>query len=253
MLKTRGMAAALAVLLIALSPSISAAFEKQDQNQSDERDGHSRNEGRSLSHVPLVLSSKETMRIASIVWMTQTLTYLSLTSFGVDVVSQDRVNLGGLGVLGGLFNPTYGADDFTAQNDIGTVFRAGKDKLAIALKGDLRLEDHRVVIFNTNSEYQVGGHPTIEQVPAEQLAKLGTIPLINQLLLHTIAPNALQLLTSLNQDPPADRVAAQDAGVDLVTHLPALQQLVVGRAYLGPNNTIMVVVRPASVVGDEGF
>lgn len=252
-MRTPHLIAVLLAVALAIGPVGASATQKKDQHEQDRRDGQSRHEGEFLTHVPLVLSSEESLRIASIVMVSQTLTFLSLTSLGVDTVSQDRIGLGGLGVLGGLFNETYGPDDFGAENDVGTVFRASDDKLVIALKGDLKLEDYKVVIFNRDNEYQVRGQPTIEELPAETLAKFGSIPVVSQLMLHTITPNAMDLLTALNMDPAADQASAQDAGVDLLTELPALQDHVVGRAYLGPNNTLMVLVRPALVAGDEGY
>lgn len=242
---------AAALVAVVLAPAGTQATQEKDQH--NERDGQSRHEGEFLHHVPLVLTSDQSLKIARLVLVSQTLTYLSLTTLGVDVVTQDRVGLGNLGVLGGLLQETYGPDDFGAGNDIGTVFRAGDDQLVIALKGDRKLEDYKVVIFNRDNEYQVRGQPTIEQVPPDQLQKFGTIPVISRLMLHTVTPNAMELLTGLNGEPPADRAAAQDAGVDFLAHLPLLQEHVVGRAYLGPENTIMVLVRPALVAGDEDY
>ncbi|MEQ8357542.1 MAG: hypothetical protein RH942_18550 [Kiloniellaceae bacterium] len=242
--------AVLTAAMIAFGPAGVQATPQKDRDQSEDRDGQSRNESQSLSHVPLVLSSEDTMRVATIVMMTQVLTYLTFANLGVDVVSQNRVGLDGLGVISGLFNKTYDSDDFTPANDVGTVFRAGDDKLVIALKGDLKLEDYKVIIFNTDNEYQVRGRPTIDQIPPDNLATLGGIAIVNRLLLHTIAPQGMAFLGNFNVDPTADARTAQDVGVDVATEMPSLQDAVVGRAYLGPNNTILVVVRPASVVGD---
>jgi len=255
MLKRRFTAALLAAALLVQVPGGALATEKgrNDNNeQNEERDGHSRNESQYLNHVPLVLSDQQTMQIAAIIMLTQTLNYLTLTSLGVDVVSQDRIGLGGLGVISGLFSKTYGADDFGAANDVGTVFRAGDDKLVIALKDGLKLQDHKVIIFNTSNEYQVQGNPTIDQIPPENLAALGTVSIFNQLLLHAIAPEGMAFLRNFNVDPEADQRTAQNVGVDVATEMPVLRDHVIGRAYLGPNNTILVVVRPATVVGDEG-
>jgi len=252
MRKSRLVAAFLAVVL-AICPLGVSATQKKNQHEQQDRDGQSRHEGEFLTQVPLVLSSEQSLRIARILLVNQALTYVTLSNLGVDVVSQNRLNLGGLGVLGSLFNETYGPDDFGTANDIGTVFRAGEDKLVIALKGERKLEDYRVVVFNRDNEYQVRGQPTLEEVPPETLAKFGAIPLVTQLMMHSITPNAMDLLTALNLDPAADEVSARDAGVNLLSELPALQDHVVGRAYLGSDNTIMVLVRPALVVGDEGY
>jgi hypothetical protein len=253
MMLKRGMVAALlaAALLVQASGGV-LATQKGNKDHEDDRDGQSRNESEYLNHVPLVLSNEDTLRLASIVILSQTLSYITLASLGVDVVSQDRIGLGGLGVISGLFDKTYNSDDFTAENDVGTVFRAGDDKLMIALKDDLKLADHQVIIFNTNKEFQVRGKPTIDQISPESLTTLGTISIINQLLLHTVAPEGMTLLGNLNVDPAADQRSAQNVGVDVATELPVLRDHVVGRAYLGPNNTILVVVRPATVVGDDG-
>lgn len=253
MFRKRLTVAVLAAVIVVLGTGAAQATLEQDRNQSEQRDGQSRHEGQFLHHVPLVLSTEETRRVAAIVFMMQHLTYMSLANLGVDVVSQDRVGLGGLPIFGGLFNETYDSDDFTEANDVGTVFMAADDKLVVALRNDLKLENLKVIVFNTNNEYQVRGTPTVEQVPPETLAKFGAVPLIHQMLLHTASPEVAGLLGSLKADAEPGPETIRNLGVEVLSQVPTLQQHIIGRAYLGPNDTLMLVVRPASVVGDEKY
>lgn len=252
MLKKRLVAAILAATLLVLGPTGALATQKQqNREQSEQRDGHSRHEGKSLTYVPLVFDQRETMRVVSVVMVAQYLTYLSLMNWGVDVTSQDRVGLGGVPLLGGIFADVYDSDDFTEANDVGTVFHAGDDQLVVALKDNLKLEDYQVIIFNASNQYTVGRSPRIEQVPPEKLAALGVVPIMSQVLLHSAVPEALDLLGNLSADQEPDPALAQNLGVDMLTHMPVLQRHVVGRAYRGPGNTLFLVVRPAIVMGDR--
>lgn len=248
----RSLAAALAAVFLAVAPL--GALATQEQDRRDDRDGHSRYEKGDLRHVPLVLSNQESRRIAAIVMMVRHTTYLGLANLGVKVTSQDRVNLGGLGVLGSLFGETYDSDDFGAHNDAGTVFYDGDDQLFVALKEDVDLEDFRIVIFNADSEYQLRSAPKIEQISPERLAALGGVPVMHQLLTQTLAPETTALLGGLTAEGDQKAEASlQSVGVDVLGQIPTLREHIIGRAYKGPNNTLMLVVRPALVAGDEDY
>ncbi len=233
--------AALAVPLLVLMPAAAQATEQKQQDQSEQRDGHSRYEGKSLSHVPVVLNSRESMRVISIVMMLEQVTYITLTSLGVDMVSRDRIGVGGVPLIGGLFQETYDVDDYSQDNAVGSVF-ATPGKLVVALKNNLKLEDFQVVILDTNNQYQLQGAPAVDQVSAECRAGLGLIPIFSQMLLHLAAPEAA---TALGNYTPAavesDPNLLQNLGADMLPHIPIMARHYFGRAYVGPNNTLVII------------
>src|SRR3546814_16045877 len=85
---------------------------------------------------------------------------------GVDATSQNRVSLGGL--FGGIFAETYSADDFVKSLEVGSVYRAGDETIAVALKDDLHLEDYRVIVFNGDNQYDMRDRPTIRPIARER-------------------------------------------------------------------------------------
>src|SRR3546814_15774014 len=82
--------------------------------------------------------------------MMQSWTYQLSMAAGVDATSQNRVGLGGL--FGGIFAETYSADDFVKSLEVGSVYRAGDDPIAVALQDDLQLEDYRVIVFKGDNQ-----------------------------------------------------------------------------------------------------
>lgn len=243
MIKRGFIAAFVAALLLAQMP---AAAENNDNGNGDERrDGQSRYEVAPYSYLPLLLVTHERLRIAMIVMMMQNLTYNLLTAQGVDVTSQNRVGLGGL--FGGIFAKTYSADDFVKSLEVGSVYRAGDDKIVVALKGERRLEDYRIIVFNGDNQYDPRARPALQQVAPATLAVLGTIPLVTRMLLHSITPQAAQLAADPEQDPQS----LSDVGVDVMADIPRLRALLIGKVYIGSNNTLLVVIPPA-IVQREG-
>src|SRR5690606_752192 len=98
--------------------------------------------------------------------MMQSWTYQLSMASGVDVTSQNRVSLGGL--FGGVFAESYSAKDFVKSLEVGSVYRAGDDTIAVALKDDLRLEDYRIIVFNGDNQYDVRERPALQQIERER-------------------------------------------------------------------------------------
>ena len=230
-----------AMLLMPMPGAVWATQNDDNKNNREQRDGHSRYEGKYLDHVPVVLNSRQSMRVLSIIWMMQQLTYITLTNLGVDMVTRDRAGLGGLPLIGGLFHETYDVNDYGEDNAVGSVFFA-PGKLVVALKNNLKLEDLKVVILDTKNQYRLQGAPEVNQVPAESLAQLGLVPIFNQMLLHLAAPEAAAALGSWTPAAAeSDPNFLQNLGADVLPHLPMMSRHYFGRAYLGPNNTLLII------------
>jgi hypothetical protein len=238
-------AALLATTLLATTPG--AVQANPDQQQQDRRDGQSRHELGPYSYLPLVLANARRLQIAAIVLMMQRATYLTLMSAGVDPTSASRVGLGGVPVLGGLFSKTYGPDDFTDDKDVGTVYFAGDDTLALALEGDMKLEDYKIIVFNGEHQYDLRARPQLQQIPPERLAQLGAVTVVSQLLTRTIAPEGMTLITGLKPDGNP----GLEPGVPVLQDLPMLRRFFAGDVYRGGDKTLLIMVRPSIVAGDE--
>jgi hypothetical protein len=237
-------AAALAGLL-ALAPL--GAQANQEPDKQEERDGQSRHESGQLNHLPLVFGNDRFMRVVQVVMILQEVTYLTTTAFGVDFKSDDRVGLGGLPVLGGLFEKSYEADDFTEENRVGSVFRSGDDKLAVVLTGPTALDGYRVVVFNGKGHYEIGGRPKLTEVSPASLLQLGSIPSMAQLIRGQAAKETVQLLAGLT----AGTAPPPDPKVQALADVPLLQKLLLGTAHEDDDNNLMILLRTSIVMGDE--
>jgi len=237
-------AALLATTLLATTPG---AVQANPDQQQDRRDGQSRHEIGPYSYLPLVLANARRLQIAAVVLMMQRATYVTLMSAGVDPTSANRVGLGGVPVLGGLFSKTYGPDDFTDDKDVGTVYFAGDDKLAVALQGDMKLEDYQIIVFNGEYQYDLRARPQLQQIPPERLAQLGAVTVVSQLLTRTITPEGMTLITGLKPDGNP----GLEPGVPVLQDLPMLRRFFAGDVYRGDDKTLLIMVRPSIVAGDE--
>lgn len=233
----RIMAAALAAVLAAQVPL--GALANPDQ-QHQQRDGQSRYEVAPYNYLPLMLANEARLRIAMMVVMMQSWTYQLMMAPGVDPTSQNRVGLGGL--FGGIFAKTYTAEDFVKSLEVGTVYQAGGDTIAVALKDDLRLEDYRVIVFNGDYQYDVRDRPALRQVPRELLAEFGLLTMVQAMLSHTLDAEGVKTLAGLETADDGSLVAPP------LHDLPALRKLMIGKVYLASNNTLLVVIPPAIVL-----
>ena len=245
MRRTRLIATVLAAA-VALAPLTVQATQKKDSNEED-RDGQSRYEVAPLSYLPLVLAGAVQERIVTMYILMQQVSYMIQMTTGVDVTSQNRVGLGGL--FGGVFAATYSAENFVRSLEVGTVYRAGNGHLAVALAGDEVLTDHRVIVFNGDYQYDPKSLPTLQQVPPENLQKLQAYSLMTELAYHSLTASLMSVVANL------DRMSAGElngtAGLTPAqreTEIPALRQLIVGKVYRGPENTLLVVIPPAIVL-----
>lgn len=240
----RGLVAAIVTaMLLAQAPS--AVLANPDQQNNERRDGQSRYEVAPYNFLPLVLANQVRLRIAMMVIMMQSVTYNLLMAPGVEVTSQNRVGLGGL--FGGIFAKTYSAEDFTKSLEVGTVYQAGDDTIAVALKDNLNLEDYRVIVFNGDNQYDLRDRPALRQIDRSLLAKLNVVSLAVAMLNHTLDPEGVALMSGLD----ADGDAATTLSPALQHDVPLLRKLLIGKVYIADNNTLLVVIPPAIVLSDD--
>lgn len=240
----RGVVAVLVAAMLALQvPSGAWATQKgNESNQGDQRDGHSRNEQTALQVLPLLLTDNVHLRIAIMIIMMQNLSYQLLMAPGVNVTSQNRVNLGGL--FGGLFAKTYSASDFLKQLEVGSVYLAGDDSAAIVLKGDMRLENYRVILFNGENQYDITGRPELRQVDPRVLGQLAALTMVGQLLTHTLNPQAFNAMAEMQHNG----TASAELTPEQQTEIPLLRKHLIGKVYIGADNTLLIVIPPAIVL-----
>lgn len=238
--------AALLAVSVALAPITAGATPKQDKNDEG-RDGPSRYELAPLAYLPLAFAGAAQERITAMYFLMQQASYLVQMATGVEVINQNRIGLGNL--FGGVFADTYSAESFVRSLEVGTVYRAGNGLLAVAMAGDEVLSDHRVIVFNGDYQYDPRQLPTLQQIEPAQLQKLQAYSLMVELARHTLAGQVMDVIANLNHMSAADLEAiAGLTPAQRQTEIPVLRQLIVGKVYRGPNNTLLVVIPPAIVL-----
>jgi hypothetical protein len=242
MMFRRGIIAILVAALLAVQLPSAALATQQDSENEKQRDGHSRNEQAVMQILPLLLGNDVQLRLVMMVIMMQSLTYQLFMAPGVKVTSQNRVGLGGL--FGGIFAKVYTAEDFLKRLEVGSVYRAEDGTAAIALKGDLRLEDYRVIVFNGENQYDITGRPELRQIHPRVLGQLGAISMITQILNQSLEPAGVKALAELGQSSGVSSDLAQQ----YLTDIPLLRQLLIGKVYIGADNTLLIVIPPAIVL-----
>ena len=232
--------AAVAVAAVLSVQLCSGALGNPAGKSDQQRDGQSRYEVGPFNYLPLVLADELRLRVALMVIMMQSWTYQLMMAPGVEPTSQNRVGLGGL--FGGVFAKAYSADDFLKSLEVGSVYQASEGIIAVALKDDLRLENYRVIVFNGDNQYDIRDRPVLKQIAREQLARFGMITLVQSMLSHTLGPEGVRMVAGFD-------VAGDGTLVAPALHdLPALRELMIGKVYLGRDNTLLVAIPPAIVL-----
>lgn len=237
MIKRRLLVALLAAVLVCQTSS--GAWANPKGNDNDGRDTRSRNELAALGILPLVLANNAQLRVGLMVFMMQNLIYRWQLQ-QIKVINENRVSVGGL--LGGLLPTAYGAEHFIKSLEIGSVYRAGDGEIAVAMKGERRLEDYEVLVFNGDYQYIPQGRATATYVDPQKLAALGAIPIMNRILLGQGSALDIALAAA-----PEDAQSFSDLGVDVLEQIPQIRELMIGKIYRTGENTLLVVIPPAIV------
>lgn len=242
MMFRRGVIAVVVAALLAVQMPVAAGARDGGNDSNEQRDTQSRNEQTALQVLPLLLGNDASLRLIMMIIIMHNITYQLFMAPGVDVTSQNRVGLGGL--FGGIFGKTYGASDFLKTLEVGSVYLAGKDRAAIVLKGDLRLEDYRVIVFNGENQYDITGAPELQQIDPQTLAQFGAIAMVTQLLNHTLNPQAFNAVADMQNGG----TVSADLTPQQQTDIPLLRKHLIGKVYIGANNTLLIVIPPALVL-----
>ncbi len=197
-----------------------------------------------MTILPILLAANVQMRAAFIVLMMQNLTYMVQMNQGISRISQSRDGIGGL--FGSVFATTYNADNFVKSLEVGSVYRTGDGNVVVALKGERRLEDYNIILFNGEYQYVPKGKAEARQVDPQKLAALGAIPIINRMLLGEASAIDIALATA-----PEQAESLSDVGVDMLEQIPQIRELMIGKIYRGDNNTLLIVIPPAIVLNRD--
>lgn len=233
----------LAVLLTAalVLQSAGGAWANPEQKKQDDRDTQSRNELAALGILPLVLANNAQLRVATIVFMMQNLLYTWQLQ-QIKVINENRISVGGL--LGGLLPTTYTAKDFVKSLEVGSVYWDGS-AMVVAMKGERRLKDYNVAVFNGNYQYIPQGYTEANYVDAGKLAVLGAIPILNRMMLGQASALDVAVATA-----PEDAQSLHDLGVDMLEQIPQIRERMIGKIYKASDNTLLILIQP-SIVQDR--
>ncbi len=225
------------------------AFEKgtDSRNDDEQRDGHSRNEGLRLNIVPVITDDRTiTLRIESVVVIQSRFVHVAETSFGVDYKNLDTVDVGAVPVLGSLFGDRLDADDFTEENQIGTVYIAGENTLAAVVSDDVDVGDYRLGVVNGKGHYRLSGGPMLTEVAPTSLGALGGLPSVQSILSDMPDPGASVLLGGLKSLDESDR---QDG--PFLGDIPVLNSLFKGSVHRGRDHELLFFIRPTILANDD--
>jgi hypothetical protein len=250
----RAFAAAIPALLLALlvvSPS-QATQENRNNDQSDDRDGPSRNEIGRLSYIPLVTDDGR-IRINQIV-VIQT-RYIHIVDaggtpdgFGVDFESLDKLDVSDVPFVSQVFGRSLSADDFTEDNRVGSVYDAGDGTLATVLNEKGVELDFRVSVVNGDGKFELLMEPKIIETAPSDLGEFGALPSVQAALTQaTLRDEATVVLGGLTTE------TVPEAGnkVPWLGDIPVLQRLFRGTAHQGENNELLLFIKPSILVDDE--
>ena len=239
----------LAVLLLALALQPGQATEQQRRDQdSEQRDGQSRNETGPLSVIPLT-TGDGSYRIRRIVLIqTRFLHVASTENFGVEYTNLDKVDLGEVPLLGQLFSREISADDLSEATRVGASYIAGDDTLAAVVEDDVDVGRMRISVVNGKGSYQIMLEPKILEVAPDNLDAFGEVPTVREILTQVTVPDGTTVvLGGLTRDS----VPEVDSKLPVVGDIPVLQQLFRGTVHEQDEANLLILIKPSILVQGE--
>ncbi len=230
------------------APRAGWATIKGNQNQDQERDGHSRHEDPELTYVPITTGSGS-YRINRLVFIQTRFVYVADTSLGVDYESLDKVDMSDVPLLGDIFNRAVGPEDFTEQNRIGAVFQAGNNSLAAVIDDDIDLANMMVQIVNGNGIRTIKMEPRIVEVAPTDLGEFGSLETVRTLVSGRATDGMTLVIAGLRPDRVAD---VDDDKVPFLGDIPVLKNLFRGSAHEGEKRELRILITPSIIMGDDG-
>ena len=234
----------LVVLLATMQPGLATLKGKNDQ--SNERDGHSRNETDLLDYIHLLQGDGTHLRIDRIIVIQSKFVYVAETSFGVDFESLDKVDVGDVPLLGSLFGDRLSAEDMNAGNQIGSVYLAGANSLAAVINDDVSVDDYKLAIVNGQGVFRPAVTPKILEVAPSELGELGALPSVEAILAQEATPETTVMLGGLKQVDESESEKIPFFGA-----LPVLNRLFRGTAHRGEDHELRIFIRPSILTDDD--
>ncbi|WP_420345807.1 hypothetical protein [Pelagibius sp.] len=233
--------------LAAVQPAVASEKANDSRSDGEQRDGHSRNEGVRLNIVPVISGDRTiTLRIESVVVIQSRFVHVAETSFGVDYKNLDTVDVGDVPLLGSLFGDRLDADDFTEENQVGTVYIAGENTLAAVVSDDVEVDGYRLGVVNGKGHYRLSAGPMLTEVAPTSLGELGTLPSVQNILSDMPDPGAAVLLGGLKSLDESER-----QGVPFLGDIPALNGLFKGSVHRGADHELLFFIRPTILTDDD--
>lgn len=220
-----------------------------------------------LNNLPLRLRDRNLV-ITTIFLLGATSLWMLRAAIGVDQRNENRVNLGGIPLLGGLLQRSYGRGDFIPDNRFGALY-AEAATLFIYLNPQL-LRDPQVrqlLFFNLASSFMLRDsyQPATWQMMAALMptfCAIETVRRVTEARLNRPAPTAPApaatpstafapgemdhlMLAGLVSETPSDK-----GGVPVLGDLPLLNKLFAGAVHKTADDQLLMLVRPSIVVGD---
>lgn len=245
---------------------VSAAEDRSER--SDFRTDNATND-QFLYNLPLRLRDRQAV-ITTVFLLGVSQLFLLRTAQGVDQRNQNRVNLSGIPILGGLVQRSYGPVDFTPDNRFGAVYAEGA-ALFIYLNPEL-LQDPQVrqlLFFNLISSFTLRDsyQPATWQTMASMMplfCAIATVRRATEARLKRPAPPAAATTPSgpgtafapgemdhmvmaglISETPNPDK-----AGPPMLGDVPLLNKLFAGPVHKTADNQLLTLIRPSIVVGD---
>ncbi|MEQ8357541.1 MAG: hypothetical protein RH942_18545 [Kiloniellaceae bacterium] len=237
----------LAVLMVLFfAPgSAGAADEKRDSDQSEDRDGKSRNETGQLNHIPVV-GEGGTLRINRIVIIQSRFIHIANTDAGVDFDSLDKADVSDIPLLGSVFGPSVTADDLTDETRVGAVYTAGDNTLAVVVSDDVDVGKTKVSVVNGKGRFEIRVEPRLIEVNSLDLGSFGHVESVREVLTGAAQPETTTMLAGLNPSATEET----ESKVPWMSDVPLLGTLFKGTTHKKERN-LMVFIRPSIVAGDE--
>ena len=234
----------LVVLLATMQPGLATLKGKNDQ--SNERDGHSRNESETLNHIRLLQSDGMRLRIERIIVVQTKFVYIADTSFGVDFESLDKVDVGEVPLLGSLFGDRLSAEDLNDDNQVGSVYLAGANSLATVVSDDVDVSDYRLSVVNGQGVHRIKIEPKIVEVAPSELGELGGLPSVEAVLAQEATPETTVMLGGLQQVDESE-----SEKIPFFGDIPVLKTLFRGTTHRGEDHELHIFVRPSILTDDD--
>lgn len=241
-----------ALMVLLLAPPLQAKQPNRNQDQSEERDGPSRNEAGRLSYIPLVTEDGR-FRITQLVFIETRFMHVVDTSgtadgFGVDFENLDKIDVSDIPLIGSVMGRSVSAEDFTDKNRVGSVYDAGNGTLVTVLQDFVLELDTRVSVVNGSGRFKLLMEPRIIETTPTDLGEFGAIPSVRSALTQVVLPDeATLVLGGLTREKVPDEANK----VPWIGDIPVLQHLFRGTAHSGENSELILFITPSILEGDD--